>query len=79
MSVYGQFNGRGDADIAGKKYGVNAGRVFATGVAAQHLTEAAAFAASSQCIEAVKAALGDEATAEVVSAELKLYCKPAKL
>jgi hypothetical protein len=78
MSVYGQFNGNTNADVTGKKYGLNAGRVFATGVAAQQLTEAASNVASVQCIDAVKAALGEKATADAVSAELKLYCKPSR-
>jgi hypothetical protein len=78
MSVYGQFNGSTNAGIGEKKYGLTAGRVFATGVAAQHLTEAASNVVNVQCIDAVKTALGDKATAEAVSNELKLYCRPSK-
>lgn len=49
LSLYGSFNGdsKGDANGAG----LALGKVFATGVAAQHITEDLGFAAMSACIE----------------------------
>jgi hypothetical protein len=75
MSVYGQFDGKTTADVNGKKFDLSAGRVFATGVAAQQITEGNANAVAARCVEAVKSALGADAKADVVLATLKLYCK----
>lgn len=53
FSVYGQFNGEGQAKGSDKSAGLMVGRVFATGVAAQNVSSAAQLSAVAACIAEV--------------------------
>lgn len=75
LSVYGTFDSE---TKKGSEVGIGLGKVFATGVAAQHLTEgvslkqrreakASNIQKKTECINAVKAALGDKTTATDLS------------
>lgn len=78
LSVYSSFNagGTGAGGTAGPQLGVNLGKVFATGVAAQNLTSGQGYllrdSATSQCLAQLANAVG----AKVTEATALKVCGP---
>jgi len=70
FSVYGQFNGTATADAAAKGAGLTAGRIFATGIAAQQISEGAGLEARARCIEQALKAVKDGDAKDAVVAKL---------
>ena len=53
MSVYGQFNGSGDASAKDQRAGLMVGRIFSTGIAAQNVSLAAKNVGLTECSKAI--------------------------